>query len=308
MTIVLILSGCQGLSEHKDHAALDLLQILRKNNAVFLPIAGSPRKDPHPEKKIGILGAITEFLGVEHPILGKSYFQYQGRKPRVHGSADMTFSGPSGEVQLSQETDSRDTSTWDALATSLWEFGRLLYPDLQPAYCTLDQLGDDEWTNVWELELNYIYWRNIFGPRYVRQFGRDFFMKAPGWKVEKLADDGIMYIPEESYVQWVCSPGSSTVKSAIEYFQQKFPKIEQYRPKEVELPSGISRMILTHASGKKELIYERDKSPKKGRGSRKQLKHPNSTQKRGKQREKRAQAPEAQRGQAPKPPKRPRRT
>jgi hypothetical protein len=49
---------------------------------------------------------------------------------------------------------------------------------------------------VSELEVKYVFSRNIFGPRYVEKYGRGFFLKAPGWKVEELEDGSILYIPE----------------------------------------------------------------------------------------------------------------
>ena len=65
------------------------------------------------------------------------------------------------------------------------------------------------------------------------------------------------YMPEESYLRWVCDPPGPVVTKAIEHFQRHFPKIKQHRAGPVELPPGISRMVLTHESGEEEVVYER---------------------------------------------------
>jgi hypothetical protein len=177
----------------------------------------------------------------------------------------MTFSGPSGFVRFSQDVDSSKPSSWDSLANRLWEFGLLMYPALRPDYCSLDQLGDDEWTNVWKLELKHIYWRNVFGPRYVAEYGRDFLLNAPGWKVEELEDGGIMYMPEQSYLCWVSKPTCAVAEEAIKYFRKRFPKIKQYKPKSIRLPIEVDRMVLTKKSGEEEVVYKRQRHSKSDR-------------------------------------------
>jgi hypothetical protein len=269
MTFVLFNYPCHGLCQDKSQAAHELLRILKERGCVFLPLAGAPMPERRPEKKINDDGSISSFLGVEHPILGKCFGHYEGRKkPREHGSADMTFSGPSGYVRFSQDTDRQDPASWGPLADSLWEFGRLIYPDLRPDYSTLDSLGDG-WTNVHNLELKYLFWRNVFGPRYVERYGRDFFLNAPGWKVEELADGGIEYAPEQSFLQWRARAPTVQIEKAINYFRERFPRIKQYPAEPVEIPASVSRMILTDATGHEKVVFEQNQTgagkPKKRR-------------------------------------------
>ena len=132
MTLVLLHNRCRGLCQDRSQAAREWLRILKEQGCVFLPLAGAPMEERHPERKIDDDdGSISSFLGVEHPILGKCFGHYgDQKKPREHGSADMTFSGPSGYVRFSQDTDDQDPASWDPLANSLWEFRRLIYPDV----------------------------------------------------------------------------------------------------------------------------------------------------------------------------------
>ena len=52
MSLVLELSGCHGFSQDRQHTAHELLRILNDKGVVFLPLAGSPDIEPHPEKRI----------------------------------------------------------------------------------------------------------------------------------------------------------------------------------------------------------------------------------------------------------------
>jgi hypothetical protein len=262
MTLVLFHSYCHGLSQDKNQAAREWLRILKERGCVFLPLAGAPMEERRPEKKIDDDGSISSFLGVGYPILGKCFGHFEGRKkPREHGSADMTlWPGSLGYVRFSQDTDCQDPASWDPLANSLWEFGRLIYPEMRPDYSTLDSLGDNAWTNVDKLGLKYLFWRNIFGPRYVERYGRDFFLNAPGWKIEELSDGGIEYAPEQSFLQWSARSPKVQIEKAIKYFRKQFPRIMKFTVEPVGLSVEVSRMVLTDATGHEEEVYKRDQS------------------------------------------------
>lgn len=222
--VALVLSGCHGLSQDRSQSAHDLLNRLRDCDVTFLPIACSPRTDPHPEKKIGAIGAVTEMMGVEHSLLGKSFGHEHARKPRRLGSANLTYSGPGGFVQISQDVDGGDPSSWDDLADRLWSFAKLLIPQLRPDYCYLDQSGDDSWTNVWDLEINTIYWRNVFGPRYIEKYGKDIFVGAPGDAFD-LDYGGILYSPETCFTKWIAAASKELNTNIVKHFSSKFPNI-----------------------------------------------------------------------------------
>ncbi|MFQ6039871.1 MAG: hypothetical protein ACE5PV_03360 [Candidatus Poribacteria bacterium] len=44
-------------------------------------------------------------------------------------------------------------------------------------------------------------WANFYGPEYVRKYGREFLLNAPGWRKEELDDGGIAYIISPSYLK-----------------------------------------------------------------------------------------------------------
>ncbi len=111
-----------------------------------------------------------------------------------------------------------------------------------------------------KLELKYLYWRNIFGPSYVERYGRDFFLNAPGWKVEELSDGGVEYAPEQSFLQWTAGSPTIQLEKAINYFRKQFPRIKQFPAMPVGLPAEVFRMVLTDATGNQKVVYERDHS------------------------------------------------
>ena len=260
MNLVFDHAGCNAISKQENgEGARDLLSFLRSNGAGFIPISGSPSTKPSPERKINSLGSISSLLGVEHPDLAIGLGDVHGG--RTVGSMDLTFiSGAAPYATFSQDCDPQDTSTWDQVANGLHKFGLRMYPSLQPDYCWLDELSDKMWVNVRECEFKFIYWCNIFGPRYAEHLGRDFLLGAPGWEVRELADGGILYMCVQSFLEWNTNPAAAD--DAITYFRQKHPRLKQYRAKPGRLPKEVSRILKTDASGQETVVYERDSDEK----------------------------------------------
>jgi hypothetical protein len=130
MNIVLIVRGCHGLANASSSEAAELLRILKEKGCGFLPIAGSSRRELHPEKRISS-GAISPQIGIEHALLQKTFFDDQPTKPRHLGSADLRFMpGSRGFAQFTQPMESSDPTGWECLADSLWEFGMMICTQL----------------------------------------------------------------------------------------------------------------------------------------------------------------------------------
>lgn len=266
MILSLTHSRCRGLPEEKGRAAAELIRVLRARGVEFLPLSGSPETDPHPEQKVDVAGAISSLVGVEHPVLGKSFGHAASGRPRAYGSADLTFTGPFGAVMnVTQGADRNDPPTWNALADGLWRFSSLVRPDLRPDYGYLDRLGRNDTTNVPRLELKYLFWKNVFGPPYVEEYGRNFFLAAPGGCVEH-PDGSVEYGPEPDFLAWATKPAGPVAQDALRYFRQKFPKIKLYHAKPVELPYEIVRMVRIDAAGAETVVYRRTGSSSRDDG------------------------------------------
>jgi len=254
--VSLTLVRCDALPREWGLCGLELLRLLREKGAAFLPLSCFPDLDPCPERRLSESGAIGELLGVEHPLLGKPLGHEASGRPRPHGSGNLTFTGPDGSVSIAQYAHRDDPATWPPLAESLWRFGSLIRPDLEPDYAYLDELGRDDWTDVWELDLKFIFWKNVFGRRYVERYGRDFFLGAPGTSTE-LVDGSVEYSPVQDYLDWVSKPTSPVAKDAVTYFRQKFPEIRLHRARPLKLPFEVKRMIVKDDAGIETVVYRR---------------------------------------------------
>jgi hypothetical protein len=260
-------SGCNGVSnEENEKGAHDLLALLRSHGAGFLPISGSLRTEPSPERNIDSLGGIC-FLGVEHPDfemdLGDTL------RGRTTGSTNLSFiSGSCACAKFSQHCPPQDASGWDQIANGLQQFGVRMYSSLRPDYCWMDELADKMWVDVGVRQFKYIYWFNVFGPKYVEHLGREFLLGAPGWKIEELEDGGVLFQPLESFLKWHTNPAAAD--EAIAYFRQKHPCIKRYLASPGSLPAEVSRIVKTDPSGKETVEYDRNagggkSNPKKRR-------------------------------------------
>lgn len=48
--------------------------------------------------------------------------------------------------------------------------------------------------DIESVNLPVLYWANFFGPRFIDKIGKQRIESAPNWKLEKLADDGYLYV------------------------------------------------------------------------------------------------------------------
>ncbi len=80
-------------------------------------------------------------------------------------------------------------------AQLLLRFAKALYAILHPVFGSIDFCSNrTREKDVQALEIPHIYWANFFGPEYVEKYGKEYFLKAPGWLHEELDDGGILYV------------------------------------------------------------------------------------------------------------------
>ncbi|RME10853.1 MAG: hypothetical protein D6802_08310 [Ardenticatenia bacterium] len=80
-------------------------------------------------------------------------------------------------------------------AQLMLRLGKALYTILHPVFGSIDFCSNrTREKDVQVLEIPHIYWANFFGPEYVEKYGKEYFLKAPGWLHEELDDGGILYV------------------------------------------------------------------------------------------------------------------
>jgi len=117
----------------------------------------------------------------------------------------------------------------NAIAEGLLAFVERLYPSCRPAYASVSMLEEcllsHSYKAVSRARLERIMWANLFGPDYVSRYGRDFLLNAPGWRVEELDDEGILYVVTESMTEF----RMGNLDHVSNYFRSRYPYVELYR-------------------------------------------------------------------------------
>lgn len=82
-------------------------------------------------------------------------------------------------------------------ARRLLELAKVIYNTIHPRFAWVERCHWKGYTtpeDAVQLRLPHLYWANFFSPAYVEKLGQDFLMNAPGWRKERLADGGILYV------------------------------------------------------------------------------------------------------------------
>ncbi len=98
------------------------------------------------------------------------------------------------------------------------EVGKRLYGLVRPTFGWIERCkpsGYTTWKDIENLVVPHIYWANFLGPAYVAKLGRDFLLKAPGWRTENLIDGGVLYVLSPSLT-------GTGQRSTVEQIRQHF--------------------------------------------------------------------------------------
>jgi len=99
------------------------------------------------------------------------------------------------ESGYSSHLFNREDCHRDYYAQLLLRLAKELYTILHPVFGSIDFCSNrTREKDVEALEIPHIYWANFFGPEYVGKYGKEYFLKAPGWLHEELDDGGILYV------------------------------------------------------------------------------------------------------------------
>ncbi len=173
-------------------------------------------------------------VGEDGSIIGGLEFSHRLLVPEREGTlgelmpkANFGFFAGAAAITFSQTADFVNSAPADALATGLLAMACHLYPHFRPKYGWVDEYGWNlpEGKALASPNPRFLFWANFFGPEIVKGVGLDFLKGAPGWSVVDLEDGGLLYVANESYESWWHD--DQTV--VLDYFRQRFPKIQIYR-------------------------------------------------------------------------------
>jgi len=187
---------CEGLSPAQ--GAAQLIQMIYRLGGGFLK-ADFRQVEPDPFREITPRGILRLYF--EHDLLEIDTHTYHRRGK---GRARLSVIPDERYVMILQNASFPELRKADLVAHGLLRLTRLLYPELRPQFGSIDELGENDMTaeEIAALRLRYVFWANLWGPSYVAEYGQEFLLGAPGWRVEALEDGGILYVPTESYVDW----------------------------------------------------------------------------------------------------------
>jgi hypothetical protein len=184
------------------------------------------------------IGATFVNLGDDlewHPIINPyTLIDFQSNRFEIQHSlleqetASVVLIPESGYLMLMTDANYIDNRINEEHAQALLKFAFNLYFLLKPIFCWVDGVGYDTPSEkeIAALSLRKIMWANFYGPEYVRKYGREFLLNAPGWKKEELNDGGIAYVISPRYLNRTEVVSSREIAT---YFKSK-TKVKVYKP------------------------------------------------------------------------------
>lgn len=148
----------------------------------------------------------------------------------------LSFSVELGEMYIFGSIYDDDEDKNRLCVTTLLDLIERIIPKFSFAYGYFDMQGFDDSMDeaVTATELKKIYWANFFGQPYVRKYGKEFFLGAPGWRKKELSDGTIEYLLTGDLFT---PPDSSLERKIQEYFAPK-AKVERF------IPGPIVRLVI----------------------------------------------------------------
>lgn len=140
----------------------------------------------------------------------------------------LSFCIELGQMYIFGAIDDDEESKNRLCAGTLLDLIEKIIPRFSFAFGYFDMEGYDDFTDeaVSATQLKKIYWANFFGEPYVKKYGKEFLLGAPGYKKAELADGTIEYILTEDLFT---PPDLSLERKIQEYFAPK-AKVEIFKP------------------------------------------------------------------------------
>jgi hypothetical protein len=218
----LTMTDCQ-LNEPE--SAQQLIKCLRESGCAFLY---GKKHDPCPESRIR-RGSIISPLDFTHPLLARDVTS-KVLQQKV-GVGSLGFIARGKRLSISQTPEPSGKGLND-LASGLLEFLKRQYGVLHPSHASVDEMGENALPKVTTSAdgVRFLFWANVFGPKIVKQVGKQFLLDCPG-EVELLEDGGVVLVSSKSFTTWLERPPHKVVK----YLVQEFPNIKLYRSAGVDI-------------------------------------------------------------------------
>lgn len=230
--IAISLCACDAL--RKREAAKSLLAELKKSGCQFLDRA-CKQPDSQPETRIKSTGSILVPIHFQHRLLQRDLIAVS--RGASIGSAGLGYLAKSRSVVVRQ-TVAEESANWDDLAAGQLALAEYLYRGLRPVYGWIDEVGENaverEFASI--KEMRFIFWANVFGPMFVKHFGKDFLSACPAARIDWLEDGGAVVVSAQTYSEWYANPPAQLA----EYFGQKVAGVQLYRSAGVQLPGAIA--------------------------------------------------------------------
>jgi hypothetical protein len=162
-------------------------------------------------------------------LLSQLVIRSQGLPTDTPPWAYLSYSHEAHVVSVGQDAGLEDQRLVDQLALGQLRLACDLCPRTEPVYGWIDERGHN--APSWGAEgptphdLRFIFWANVFGPKYAEFLGRDFLHNAPGWQLVDLPGGGFLYVVTESYLDW----RNNDRGDVLAHFQQRVPNIQLYR-------------------------------------------------------------------------------
>jgi hypothetical protein len=226
--------GCNFISCERaasgDQFHRSMIALLMQLGVRFHKIAPYPAPiDPHPEEQLEPDGSLIGSINASFHLLAPADPSW---------NTDGCFEGQYGNVgapkqsfrmrSLSLRDDFREFRlALQDLANGRREFLKLLIPYVKPRLA----YADDTWggggvkeQQVQAADLRRLFWVTYFGPHYVENYGKEFFMNTPAWSVEEL-DGGVFITVTETFLDFA----ENEPKETLKYLKQKFKDIRANR-------------------------------------------------------------------------------
>lgn len=142
--------------------------------------------------------------------------------------------GLGGVFSTSYEKDTFKDERINNQTKDLLEVAKKVYPLARPAIGFVGELiFPDNTPKVFKTErrIPRVWWANFYGPLYVKKYGKDFLLDAPGYITEELDDGGIFYQITEDFYIWEDSDQGPAIEEVEGYFKNhSLIKHIRYRP------------------------------------------------------------------------------
>lgn len=222
-TVETELVGCKSIDSRRRTGAKSLFALLDRAGFEF---ADAATGIADVESEIDKDGDVIGLVDVTHRLLAP---EDDSDSTLKRGSATISYLHELRRFSLGQGAAFDTLRELNKLAKNQCDVVRALYSVLKPEYGWIDDSADEALPlkALVGRKITYIFWANFYGPEYVKEYGKDLFLKAPGWSKEQLPDGGVLYITCKTIAEWT----KNKPQQITDYFRKKGLKVRPFGAK-----------------------------------------------------------------------------